>query len=90
MMTQEEAKESWCPFTRLTSTDREGDPRAPAGFNRIDSAFVMDGATCIGGDCMAWRWKAEYATEKPVIGKRPEHERLPSTHGYCGLAGRPE
>lgn len=51
-MTEKEAKEKWCPFSRLAEDDA---PRTVA--NR----FVGEGATwgttlCIAAECMAWRW----------------------------------
>lgn len=35
-------------------------------------------ASCIGSACMAWRWEPKVV----VAG-----ERLPTLHGWCGLAG---
>lgn len=34
-------------------------------------------ARCAGSACMAWRWK------------RHDYTGAPTSHGYCGKAGRP-
>lgn len=49
-------------------------------------------AKCQGSYCMAWRWVDTsqrnyidpYGNVSPSIAKEPS-----TTHGYCGLAGRP-
>ncbi len=48
---------------------------------------------CVGSGCMAWRWKIRmepmgdpYDVTKPP----PLARAMPLTHGYCGLAGKPE
>lgn len=46
-------------------------------------AFDGAGVDCIASRCMAWRWK-------PLFGSDSYAAALPPTHGYCGLAGRPE
>ena len=51
MYTEEEAKEKWCPFAMEAG---DGD-----GFgNRNYDGDPMNG-TCLGDDCMAWRWKGK-------------------------------
>lgn len=49
--------------------------------------------TCIGAECMAWRWAVE---DNPSFNnsKFPDpKDNAPfirsKTHGYCGLAGQP-
>ncbi len=55
-------------------------PFAPTQFEEVTT-------DCIASRCMAWRWKARFGTD-PV---NPENcAQLEPTHGYCGLAGRPE
>lgn len=103
MMTEDEARQKWCPFARV------GD-----GNNRSVSPGVLDPGSaiaCIASDCMAWRWRAP-KTEKRILptGKQPEPDAmtkgwrtptttifsgdvvwvrtLPPTLGYCGLAGQ--
>lgn len=77
-MTESEAEVRWCPFVRMMKT--EYPPEANAGVavcaavNRR-AGHSANNFNCIGSECMAWRWRTE----------RPEE-----THGYCGLAGKPE
>lgn len=88
MLTEEEAKVSWCPFARMVWATRE-----PSGtkswktsgspsFNRARIEFSAEEkfpCNCIASRCMAWRWaRAEVGGTAPL-------ER----QGYCGLAGRP-
>lgn len=49
VMTEEEAKTKWCPFTRAGTAQR----LAPV--NRDISADVDSLTRCIGSACMAWR-----------------------------------
>lgn len=50
-------------------------------------------AFCFGSRCMAWRWKFDNVIQKTDDPDAPVLEwveAVPSTtHGYCGLAGRP-
>lgn len=88
MMTEDEAKEKWCPFSRpVTVVGEDNHDKSPVIFmgNRVLVSIVgddpqeamfnenPDGSRCIGSRCMAWRW---------ARGFNP-------TSGYCGLAGKP-
>ena len=53
-MTEEEAKQKWCPFAR----DAESNA---AGYTTTNTT-----AKCIGSACMAWRWEEETYDEKPT------------------------
>ena len=45
---------------------------------------------CRGSRCMAWRWANEnVAVENPLHVQPRWEARVSTTHGYCGLAGRP-
>lgn len=70
--TEEEAKTKWCPAIRFsgagTATDQDWLTNRAGSYG--ETAF-----TCIGSDCMAWRWKTY---SDPTTGI-----------GYCGLAGKP-
>jgi hypothetical protein len=82
-MTEDEAKTKWCPFVRWTAwdikeMDLEADSRCIKS-NRDDIAHEnVSDITCIGSDCMAWRW---------MYGDS-EFPRKSSESGYCGLAGK--
>jgi hypothetical protein len=80
-MTEEEAKQRWCPFVRLTA-DQGGwhtnrDPSMP---NSPSDTLAY---RCLASACMAWRVKSE---TRRTSGGYP----YPVTVGYCGLAGSPE
>jgi hypothetical protein len=83
--TEAEAKEKWCPFTRVVGPNR----MAPE--NRISlSAADHDklslsshpprkfpaGTHCLASQCMAWRWASKFYEEQDAL-------------GHCGLAGEP-
>lgn len=82
ILTEEEAKTKRCPVNPWTG---------PA--NRITH--------CVGSECMAWRWRieAEHMTIAPVYpgfihGPNqavpvPGTGQRSTTHGYCGIAGKP-
>lgn len=64
-MTEAEARLRWCPFARVSMVHRE------IAINRYAELPAMpQGTTCLGADCMAWRW---------AYGPK-------SDDGYCGLA----
>lgn len=79
-MTEDEAKSKWCPFAR--GLIRSG-TNMVAG-NRIDNIETDPKATCIGADCMAWRW-----TDYEWTGNPSMPERAGGVNGHCGLAGKP-
>ena len=68
IVTTAEARERWCPHVVASHTD----PRI--GFS---SDARGNPHTCIGPDCMAWRW-----IEALRNGRTPEERR-----GFCGLSG---
>ena len=45
-MTEEEAKDKWCPFGKATGH----------GSNRIGADNQIGTVPCIASQCMAWRW----------------------------------
>lgn len=51
------------------------------------------GIKCAGSRCMAWRWRIDKVLVKSEDPDDPVKEyytaQLSTTHGYCGLAGRP-
>jgi hypothetical protein len=73
-MTEEEAKQKWCPFAKPGQTlpDLCGEIRG----NREMTGAADPGALCLGSDCMAWRWSS-WTTDI-------DGERIGLT-GYCGL-----
>jgi hypothetical protein len=82
-MTEEEAKQRWCPFARVVEQGS-----AIATHNRVQLPTGRDvqvpvAGFCIASACMAWRVKSE---TRRTSGGYP----YPVTVGYCGLAGSPE
>lgn len=95
-MTEEEAKQKWCPAYNRGIYYRNG---YPAGSERFDNRpgnysppaeplpRAEDGS-CIGQRCMAWRWT--YGVPGSVTVQAGQVVApLERTGGYCGLAGRP-
>ena len=83
-MTEDEAKERWCPFYRVSAAGVEADVELydTRKHNPSPSGQLGDGR-CIASDCMAWRWKSL------PEGTSLKLADLDIDEGYCGLAGRP-
>lgn len=85
-MTEDDAKEKWCPFARVFDTGSSN--RVAADDDGPTAAAA--GSECIASDCMAWRWAISPKTieqaAKSII-TSPEGPKEPT--GFCGLAGKP-
>lgn len=98
-MTEDEAKQRWCPFARKASlgTSREA-------VNRKRDGSPADHSGCIASACMAWRWVDDWETShtppdpmtddwmraEAVAGVAHWVRRVRRSLGYCGLAGAPQ
>ena len=87
-MTEDQAREKWCPFVRITSvyTDGEIERISPAYNRLVDSEGCevdpVYASRCIASRCMAWRTlKHGVETHTAVEACIP--------YGFCGLAGKP-
>lgn len=61
-VSEKEAKQMWCPFSRVVTADGQ-----PAG-NRIDKTGQAPlGTDCFASGCMAWRWSMT-AGVVPTVG----------------------
>lgn len=81
MLTENEAKQRWCPFARVTLyPSHDGSAWNRSVVNSGERQRQEVATLCIGSACMAWRWAT---TEE---GSKSRESR---THGFCGLAGRP-
>ena len=87
LVTEEEAKERWCPFARAYETVLLGDEETwrPATLNRTRSGRPDPDCSCIASQCMAWRWGPDDAALNERMHGRDAQPEL----GYCGLAGKP-
>ncbi|MEJ0026038.1 MAG: hypothetical protein WDN01_08435 [Rhizomicrobium sp.] len=76
-LSEEEAKERWCPFARVEGSNRM--------FNTLSDGFKDSPAPyhCIAGECLAWR-------EVHVTYLKVGTGKAMANHGYYGLAERPE
>jgi hypothetical protein len=85
MLTEEEAKERWCPFSRVL----EGEPPGAAGVNR---AGPRADYTCIASECMAWRKTGSKCRNRrgQYVDRDVDATGAWIEVGFCGLAGRPE
>lgn len=93
LLTEEQAKEKWCPFARAPlswAVDEDHYDTLAAAVN-IGRPMIC---RCQGSDCMAWRWEPSedfknrqvaYEDSSNLPGTMPE----PLPRGYCGLAGKP-
>jgi len=87
-MTEDEARQKWCPFVRAADSL---DFRAPAA-NRTAGPDEEQNPTwskCIASDCMAWRWVGSDKTGDPPTFSTDADENRKRIKGYCGLAGKP-
>lgn len=89
-MTEDEARQKWCPFVRETMVIKTGNPQGimpPAANMWTMENGEEKRAKCIGSDCMAWREKSFQVTD--VVGGQVFGEAIDPPQGYCGLAGKP-
>lgn len=78
LLSQKVARTKWCPFVSLNGNNRLFNTQTD-GFENSERMYH-----CIAGSCMAWR-EFHLSHVKGGIG-----DEKADTHGYCGLAGRPE
>lgn len=77
-MTEDEAKQKWCPMARFHVTpDGHVFHNMPVTDDNPSCAADDESGKCIASDCMMWR-----ISTKAGGG-------LKDDHGYCGLAGKP-
>lgn len=98
-MTEDEAKNKWCPFARVASLDDDReDVSARNRWSRDGETKwgPVAGAACIGSACMAWQWEQE--ANQPALldwahgdmaAPAPPSTRQSTVAGFCGLAGKP-
>lgn len=94
MLTEEQAKLRWCPFSRvllpvnqsgnristfhLEAVRKSGDTRDIAHYEQQQAD-----CRCIASHCMSWRWAGYREVPSATVQNQDE------AHGFCGLAGKP-
>ena len=79
-MTEDEAKQKWCPFVRVIED-------VGSSYNRVIYAkgderkdlLTENACKCVASDCMMWRWGKTETTMDGV-------QYHPAGSGHCGLA----
>ena len=83
-MTEEEAKNKWCPRTSLSGAGSVGEMEWHTNRPTFADVEAKGFDLCVGSACMAWRWDTENHLRGGGV-----HEISSDTSGYCGLAGKP-
>jgi len=89
-LTEEQAKEKWCPFTRAVATFKNGDDTVCASYNRaITSWELMEYTHCIASGCMAWRWEGgEFEWHADIDKNDPDGDGWEYWGQWVGSAGQ--
>lgn len=91
MLTEAEAKEKWCQFSRVIPAIMANGAAIRMNevppHNRIQEPGATEATwhaamNCIGSQCMGWRWRRRYADDE-------REDKITHATGYCGLAGKP-
>lgn len=69
-MTEDEAKQKWCPQYQVSGSD--DDDNRSTGWDQNEKAYrqTLKNAFCLGSRCMAWRWvplQADDAFKNAII-----------------------
>ena len=94
--THRTVKATWAtPDTFELGQDEPSDPREITIMEMY--ATPSSASSCMADKCACWRWVAKDGEFQEVVEDANGFKRIitkngpsPSTHGYCGLAGRPE
>jgi hypothetical protein len=76
-MTEEEAKNKWCPMVRVLSDEGS---MVIATVNR--GSGLQAGVNCIGSKCMWWVWDVEPERARELSGFGAKYQTKP--YGHCG------
>ena len=93
LLTEDEAKERWCPFARYSHDNAPASNR----WNQMEPpeepyALKPVACRCIGSVCMAWRWGQKRNPDWDPLNNglhSPAAYVVDTERGFCGLAGRP-
>lgn len=95
IVTEQQAQQKWCPFSRVASRGQGGMNRG--NLNSLTEEKLDNATACLGSGCMAWVFveSVEHADQVHEGWKRwrfvdsqdPQKEgRKPTNRGFCGLA----
>lgn len=88
MMTEDEAKTKWCPFTRYGGDSASTCNRYIMMVEPLRPEVAAWNA-CIGRGCMAWRWSTNFNQLQCEFPDKSGDDLFAIASGYCGLAGKP-
>lgn len=99
LMTEEQAKQCWCPFARVESSPMYQAVKDPTTGETVvplsnavsvnrGGAGAFEEVCCMASRCMMWR--QENAVMKHDRTRTTSGVKSQEPHGYCGLASRPE
>lgn len=83
-MTEDEARQKWCPFARITVTPDNAPWQGGSLSNRGIWTNGEPGVSCIASHCMAW-----IETDREAVPTLPDGEPDFKPAGYCGLVRHP-
>ena len=92
MHTEDEARERWCPETRVVGVYYADNRDTMASGNRFGHPHMNEpfelrqGTRCIASECMHWRWEPATLGSLDVKGDTITIKR---ERGYCGKSGKP-
>jgi hypothetical protein len=89
LLSEEEARQRWCPHARAMGYARDAGniTKLVAGYNRDHPDGNIP--ACIASHCMAWRW-SEPKTLKDIDLVTSDVVASPPRLGFCGLSGIPQ
>jgi hypothetical protein len=97
ILTEEEAKKRWCPFSRVATTNANSPSwNRLSGRQKENGPLTMqtpEATLCIGSQCMAWRWSVTPTgwSYRTGGGRARVTDFVKSdSHGCCGAFGKVE
>ncbi len=77
VLTEDEAKKRWCPYTRVAlsegmAANRSGAKDCGLDPSGVGYANIYEETRCLGSGCMMWEWEKQL-------------HRSPAPRGFCGL-----
>lgn len=89
MITEDEARKKWCPYSQMYSFS--GELTCSGGWNRVPPGVTSTGKTpegslCIASDCMCWEWLSGKWEGEDLGARTPDEGNAEYIkRGDCGL-----